>query len=62
MTSNNTTSGSGNAVTHEANELIVGVSLSNELNTTMAGSGFTSRFASNYFMVEDKIVSSAGTL
>jgi hypothetical protein len=61
MTSNSTVSTSGDAVTHAANELIVGVSLSNELNTTMAGSGFTSRFASNYFMVEDKIVSSAGT-
>jgi hypothetical protein len=61
MESNDITSTTGNAVTHEANELIVGVSLSNELSTTMAGSGFTNRFASNYFTVEDRIVSSAGT-
>ena len=61
MASNNTVASSGGAVTREANELIIGVCLSNELNGTMAGSGFTSRFASNYFMVEDEIVSSTGT-
>lgn len=61
LTGDSTTSTSGDAVTREANELIVGVSLSNELNTTVAGIGFTSRFASNYWMVEDKIVSSPGT-
>lgn len=61
MTTNSTTSSSGSAVTHNANELVVGVSLSDELNTTMAGNGFTSRFSSNFFMVEDKIVSSTGT-
>jgi uncharacterized protein (TIGR03437 family) len=60
LTSSSTTSNSGSALTHEADELIIGVSLSNELNAT-AGVGFTSRFASNYFMVEDKIVSSVGT-
>jgi hypothetical protein len=61
MTSNSTTSSSGNAITHTANELIVGVSLSDELNTTMAGTGFTNRFSSNYFMVEDKTVSTTGS-
>jgi hypothetical protein len=61
MTSNSTTSSSGSAPTHYANELIVGVSLSSAQNTTMVGSGFTSRFSSNYFMVEDETVSATGT-
>lgn len=61
MTSNSTTSTSGAAATNEANELIVGVSLSNELDTTVAETGFTSRFASDYFVVEDEIVSSGAT-
>jgi hypothetical protein len=61
MTSDSTTSSSGIAVTHYAEELIVGVSLSDQLNTTMPGSGFTNQFASNYLMVEDKIVSTTGT-
>jgi hypothetical protein len=61
LTSNNTTSTSGSALTHEPNELIIGVSLSNEEIGTAAGAGFTSRFASNYLMVEDKTVSSVGT-
>jgi len=61
MVSNSTTSSSGSATTNYANELIVGVSLSGALNTTMVGSGFTSRFSSDYFMVEDKTVSATGS-
>jgi len=61
MTSNSTTSSAGSAPTHYANELVVGVSLSGALNTTMVGSGFTSRFSSSYFMVEDETVSAAGS-
>jgi hypothetical protein len=40
LTSNNTTSTSGSALTHEPNELIIGVSLSNEEIGTAAGAGF----------------------
>ena len=61
MASNSVTSSSGSAPTHYASELVLGVSLSGALNTTMVGSGFTSRFSSNYFMVEDKTVSATGT-
>ena len=61
MVSNSTTSSSGSATTNYANDLIVGVSLSGALNTTMVGSGFTSRFSSDYFMVEDKTVSATGS-
>ncbi len=61
MTSDNTVASSGSATTNEANELILGVSLSGQQSGTVAGSGFASRFSSNYFMVEDKFVSSTGT-
>lgn len=55
-------SSSGNVVTHEANELIVGVSLTDDGQcSTAAGAGFTMRYTSPYFAVEDKIVSSVGT-
>jgi hypothetical protein len=50
---------SGTAITHQPNELILGVGVA-DVNL-MAGSGFNSRFTSGNFSVEDKIVSSTGS-
>jgi hypothetical protein len=50
---------SGSAITHQPNELILGVAVA-DVNVT-AASGFNSRFTSPYFVVEDKIVSSTGS-
>ena len=51
---------SGSVATNHANELILGVAVA-DVNLA-AGSGFNPRFcSSNYFCVEDKIVTTQGT-
>lgn len=57
---NNYSISSGDAVTHEANELIIGVGESGN-DVITVGSGFTLRAALQDLIVEDEIVSSAGT-
>lgn len=51
----------GMATTHAAPEIVLGSLLTTYTTTVGAGTGFRSRFQSSYFLVEDKVVSSAGT-
>ena len=59
VSNSSTVASSGSAVTHQTNELIIGVVVNNNVNP-MQGSAFTMRFTSDYFLVEDKIVSAPG--
>jgi hypothetical protein len=58
---NGSTESTDMATTHAAPEVVLGSLLTTYITPMGAGTGFSSRFQSSYFVVEDKVVNSAGS-